>query len=557
MEIQTRLSQLQERKTKSESESRREVRRRSKASLYYFAATVLQMVDLTPDLHLPYSNYIQLLPWTGGPPESLRKLAWMPRGHFKSSIASVAFPLWLLLHDRNTSIALISSKEKNTQTWLREIGNNITDNRFFNWAFPEIQKGDKWDQEELTIVRDAEYGITRAPSVKAYTLKGGMASQHHPHIVLDDPLNEQTAFSDAEREKAITLYVHIESIISKWLESTFTLVGTPWPGYDVIQHAMEHEVAYGERLFWGIGARGGFDMSPSLKADFPHLVPRVAGRLSRDKVIFKEVCPEAKLIKIKRQDLSQYYYQYLCTRPADHDNGFDHKLVRDYSTSLEGRIRCDCHSTHEHHLRRLVVVGICDPALTTHEQGCESAIITVGRDPSCGCRFVLEEYGGHIDPASLVDKMAEVMHRWALYMKRFAIEDVKFQTVFKSWLTEMQAMGKVPLGIELYGVKPKKRDKDLRIAGQQSYVANGLWHKTPEMYFEEQRENLLWQILKWPGQPKKRDRIDAWAYCDDAWEGLIAPGRLHQPPGVNPTREKNRIRGVRDERRMLAAQESA
>ena len=214
----------------SESALKRDVRQKAKKSLYYFAAVVLQMTDLTTDLHLPFANFIQMTPWNGGPEESLRKLAWMPRGHFKSSITSVAYPLWLLVHDRDTSIALISSKEANTEKWLHDIKLTVENNVFFRWAFPEIKKGRKWDASAMTIVRDRDFGINVQASITAYTLRGGLASAHHPHIILDDPLNEQTANSEAERERAIGLYVHLESIISKYSESLFTVVGTPWPG---------------------------------------------------------------------------------------------------------------------------------------------------------------------------------------------------------------------------------------------------------------------------------------------------------------------------------------
>ena len=536
----------------SESDFFHEVRQRSKESLYYLAGTVLHMQDLTEDLHLPYANYIQLLPWNGGPPNSLRKLAWMPRGHFKSSVASIAFPLWLLIHDRNTSIGLISSKEKQVQEWLRSIADHIRYNTFFQWAFPEIQIGAKCDEHELLIQRDADIvGQAGQASVTAYTIKGGMASQHCKHLILDDPLHENNAFSETEREKAIMLYTHLESVIKDYATSTFTFVGTPWPGYDVIAHAMEHEVAQGERLFWGVGAEGGFDMSESLKAKYPSLVPNLEARLKRDGVIFHEVCPKKKLEKIKRQDPQQYWYQYLCKRPTEGDNGFDTEAIHDFSMTLEGRVLCECHPGHDHHVKHMVVVGICDPALTEDKRGCESAIVTVMRDPLCGCRFLLDEWGDHVQSPDLMDRMRFTMHRHQAIMRRFAIEDVQFQTVFKSWLEESQSVGQVPLGIELFGVKPKKRDKDLRIAGQQQFVAAGMWHKSSKIKLDDKR-GFLWQLEKWPNQPKVRDRIDAWSYADDAWEGLVANTRGEQD-NSSGIRSMNKARASREQRLIKEA----
>jgi hypothetical protein len=514
----------------------------------------MQMNDLIPELHRPFAEYISLLPTTGGPPESLRKLAWMPRGHFKSSLTSIAYPLWLLIRDRNNTCAIISSKEDHVKKWLLEIRNTIEYNLMFQWAFPEIRKGGKWDETQVTVERDREFGTNISASVTAYTMSGGLASQHNPNIILDDPLNEHTAFSESEREKAIYLYDHLESIGSKYHSTALTVVGTPWPGYDVIQHAMEKEVAFGTRLYWGVGARGNFDMSPSLRISHPHLVPPLAERVSRDGVIFSEVCPVEKLASIGRRDLNSLTYQYLCTRPEEEDNGFRVDLIRDFSLTLDGTISCDCHPTHTHELKRLVLIAICDPALTEDKRGCESAIMVLGRDPACGCRFVLEENGWHIHPDELVKMQCQVARAWGAYLKRFAIEDQHFQSTFKFWLRELQAQGDFPLGIELFGVKPAKRDKDLRISGQQTYVANGMWHKRPTMLIDPNKKNWLWQVSKWPNQPKARDRVDAWAYCDDVWGDLASPRLYDTAAAPHPLRMKNRLLAQRGLKRIKDSQ---
>lgn len=500
----------------------------------------MQMVDLIPELHWPFAQFIQMEPWAGGPENSLRKLAWMSRGHFKSSITTIGNSLRKLCIDRNTTIGIVSAKQENTQQWLLDVRNCIDFNPFFRWAFTEIRSGGKWSETSITVTRDKEFGTNVASSIRAYTINGGLASAHHPNIILDDPLNEQTAFSESERERAIGLYVHLESIIAKYSESVFTVVGTPWPGYDVIQHAMEHECQQGDRLYWGIGARGGFQMSPELYDTHPELIPDIEHRLRHDRVIFHEVCPDKKLAKIKRQDLNQYIYQYLCTRPDDEDNGFDIKLIRDFALFLDGRISCDCHPGHAHHLNSLQTVAICDPALTEDRRGCESAICVVGRDPRCGCRFQLYENGWRVLPDALVDIMCDVAREWPT-IKIFAIEDVQFQATFKPWLIERQSTGKFPLGVRIEGVKPQKRDKDLRIAGQQAYVANGLWHKRPDMYFDESRINWIWEVAKWPNQPKKRDRADVWAYSDDVWEMCGLSTELKANPLLHPAVTRNKI----------------
>jgi hypothetical protein len=530
---------------KTESELRHDVRAKAKASLFYMCYSVCGMSKFTEDLHLPMANYVQMFPWSGGPPNSRRKMCWCSREHFKSSIVSRGLPLWLLAHDRNTTIALVSAKHVNTKKWLRWIANTIEFNETFRWAFPEIAKGLKWDQEEIVVTRDLSVEDVQA-SVTAYSIKGGLASQHHQHGILDDLLNEQSAYSEIERERACELFDHFDSVLKGEYESTLTLVGTPWPGYDVISHAMETEVDKGTMLHWGIGARGGFQMSEILYEE-PYaqlnLVPNVEERLKRDKVIFSEECPESKLQRIKNKNLPQYYYQYLCTRPEDEDNGFNVELIKNYAQMASGELHCDCHENSNVYLNRCVVVGICDPALSQDKRACESAIGVYALDPISGCRYRLYEWGGRVGTMELVDKICSVMREWAPYMQRFAIEDVQFQAALKPWMQERQSQGKAPLHIDVIGVKPKKRDKDLRITAQQPYVNNGLWHKRPDMALEEGTENWLWQLNVWPNQPKKRDRIDEWAYCEDAWEDLgIRRGQQHE----SSVASMNKARQVRD-----------
>ena len=104
------------------------IRKESKKSLFFFARAILNFKDLTRDLHLPFANYLQLFPWNGGPPASRRKMLVVPREHFKSTLASVALPLWLLLHDRQRTIGLCSAVIDNSVKWLRAIKSVVQNN---------------------------------------------------------------------------------------------------------------------------------------------------------------------------------------------------------------------------------------------------------------------------------------------------------------------------------------------------------------------------------------------------------------------------------------------
>src|SRR3990167_8461742 len=154
------------------------IRENSKASLYWFAKFVLGYEDATPQVHLPFANFLQMHPWNGGPLESAKKVAWLHRLGLKSSFASVALPLWLLTHDRNLTIGLFSAKLEHPVKWLRQIKNVILYNQWFRLAFPEIRPmpakeragWEKWDETEIIITRDPTLSGDAQASITACSM---------------------------------------------------------------------------------------------------------------------------------------------------------------------------------------------------------------------------------------------------------------------------------------------------------------------------------------------------------------------------------------------------
>jgi hypothetical protein len=524
----------------------RDIRKRSKESLYYFAKVVCGMTDVVDRLHMPFANYLQLFPWNGGPPQSGRKLAWMPREHFKSTFASICLPIWLLIHDPNATICIISAKIEHPQKWLRQIKYIIRHNPIFRIVFPEIQPDfTKWDETEILIQRSTSLSGDAQASVTAASIVAGQASQHFDHMILDDPVNEKVAKSEALMQQARDFYIHLESLLREWETSTFTTVGTPWGREDVIEYAMSHEVASGDRLFWGIGARGDFNCSEVIRKDYPECVPT----LELGKPIFPERCPEAKLKMLEMQDVEKFYLQYLCKPYDEGRNGFDLDLIRDFAFHADGNLRCGCdeHQHHNHHISKMSVIAISDPAVSKEKKNCETGFGIYAK-ADCGCRFVIHETGWNLEPNEVVDEYARALSKGEHmpWCKTFGIEKEAMGKVYRSWLEELQSRGEFPLGIKLVDIATENRSKDVRMKGQIVPVRNGLWHKRPTMRRVDGKNNLMDQIAKWP-YGKHRDRADTWAYCDSVWEEAPAPAAVNEP-GSHDLVEANYAIERRDER---------
>jgi hypothetical protein len=528
------------------TEAYQDIRRRSKESLYYFAKVVCGMSDVVDRLHMPFANYLQLFPWNGGPSNSRRKLAWMPREHFKSTFASICLPIWLLIHDPNATIAIISAKIEHPQKWLRQIKYIIQHNPIFKTVFPEIKPDyTKWSETEILIQRSSSLSGDAQASITAASIIAGQASQHFQHMILDDPVNEKVAASEALMQQAKDFYMHLESLLRDWETSTFTMVGTPWGREDVIEYAMTHEVASGQRLYWGVGARGDFVCSDVLKENHPECIPD----LEQGKPIFPERCPEEKLQMLEMQDREKFFLQYLC-RPYDEGrNGFDLDLITDFAFHADGNLRCGCeaHQHHNHHISKMSVIAISDPAVSKEKKNCETGFVVLAK-ADCGCRFIIYENGWHLEPGGVVDEYARTLSggEYMPWCKTFAIEKEAMGKVYGSWLLEMQGRGKFPLGVKLVEVSSENRGKDVRMKGQIVPVRNGLWHKRPDMRRVDGKNNLMDQIARWP-YGKHRDRGDSWAHCDSVWEEAPAPAAANEP-GAHDLVTVNYAIEKRDER---------
>jgi len=514
--------------------TRKMVRERCKSypgGLYFFNKAVLGFNKLTPELHLPWCNYLQMHPPQFFPPElqalgndtghplSYRKSGWMSREHFKSVNGSIGLPLWLLsCVNVNLTIALISAHSDNTTKWLRQIKGIIEHNGFFRWAFPEIRPGNKWDETEIIVTRDQDLSGDAQASVTAYSIKSGLASQHHHYIILDDPVNEQVAGSDVEMARAVELYQHLEEILRGWKDSGFLLMGTPWGREDVLQESLKEE-RRGFRLKWGIGALGEFEISDAIK-DRKELWPVsqevIQAREYPNRTILPTECDEVKLEHIKAQSAEKYYMQYLC-KPYDVGrNGFDLDLIREFAEMQDGTLQCECHKSHKHNLKDGVTVVVSDPAYTKEKTGCETSIL-VGNIQPCGCRFLLREYGGYFQPKEYVEKACEVAKENLPFLTAYCIEDEALQLTLHQWLIEKKDRGKFPIGVQLHGLKAKNRAKDARISNAQPAVNNGFWHRRPSMRHVEGINNVFQQLYQWP-YSRHRDRADAFAYFEDAWK---------------------------------------
>lgn len=199
-----------------------------KKHLFLVARDLLDFKDVTKNTHGPIIDALQA--------ETKRKLICVPRGALKSSIACVAYPIWLMINNPNIRILIDSELYTNSKTFLREIKLHLES--------PEMKlifgdsKGPVWNDGEFIIKQ-------RVKKLKEPTLSAGgifttKVGQHFDVIIMDD-LNSQDNSSTPEAcQKVIDHYRLNVSLLEP--DGTMVIIGTRYSERDVIGHIIANEL---------------------------------------------------------------------------------------------------------------------------------------------------------------------------------------------------------------------------------------------------------------------------------------------------------------------------
>jgi len=213
-------------------------------SLYFFTKGVLGYKDLTKRTHKPIADKIQDM--------SIRKLLTiLPRGCFKTTIGTIAFPLWVLLtKDPNFTWLIVNQAAENAERFLLEIELHIDgSNELVNWLWPRaIKPGDRfgpWSSKKMKFPMSTVLSST--PSIQAIGVGGSPESKHVGGIIKDDLIGREAMFSEAIMEEAISWDDYSVSLLKEPEKGLERMYGTRWGNRDLYYYKMkdpEYEVQY-------------------------------------------------------------------------------------------------------------------------------------------------------------------------------------------------------------------------------------------------------------------------------------------------------------------------
>ncbi len=165
-----------------------------------------------------------------------RKMIVMPRGSLKTSLCSVAFPIWTLLRNPNERILLDSELYTNSKNILREIKSHLENPTLVN-LFGQFQT-EPWNEGEITIAQRRK--VYKEASITAGGVGTTKVGQHYSMIIMDDMNSPANSATKEGREKVIDHYKYSFSLLEP--DGVIVLVGTRYSSGDLIGHILENEI---------------------------------------------------------------------------------------------------------------------------------------------------------------------------------------------------------------------------------------------------------------------------------------------------------------------------
>lgn len=460
------------------------MRRTGRIDLYFFAKSILGFRDLSPVLHGDVCSFIT-------DDTTRRKLLMIPRGHFKSSIGTVAYPLWRIVNNPNIRILIAGSTHENAASFL-QLTRLILEGQkrcMLPVLYPEIlptatSKKIAWNNQALCVPRTEAYPVA---TIEAVGAGAATAGRHHDIIIKDDIVSEKTARSESEMRTIIEWHKTSDALFDVPSQGVDIVIGTRWGFDDFYAYLMKEDRRYTMFLRKALDRDGNPVFPERFSVEDLAELRRTMGEYHFSCQYLNDPTESG------RQLLNVKDLRHFCYEPGSTE------IIRTEKGKRVDLMLCD----------RVMLV---DPAKSKLKTDCYSAIVVVAVDHD-GDIFVLEAWRGRVDANKLIDQLFTFHARYRIRV--CAIESVGYQEVLVGMTDNVSKVKGKPF-CRCVGIHPGQKDKDARIEGM------GVYAKMGQVYLRSD-ENMICQLKdfmsEWVGfgLTKNKDILDAFAYGPRVW----------------------------------------
>jgi len=400
---------------------------------------------------------------------NIKKLLMLPRGCFKSTIATISFPVWLHWHDPNLRIMIDNENYKNSKKFLSETkviltGNQLLqqlvvdeDNEFLlepNFKMPGGFTEDGIIYKNRTIP-------AKEPSLFCSGVDTAATGQHPDVIIMDDLVSERNVTTDDQIKKVKQHYRFAYSLLEPG--GLLIVIGTRYHMNDLYNEIIDDDT------FKTI-------ICPAID--------------DKGELFFPTRLGHKRLAELKKsQGLYIFNSQYMLNPISDENAIFHPDWIKYYTEDdLKGKI-----------LHTFITV---DLAISQKETADYTVVLVSSIDTDSN--IYVREY---VRERSTPQETSETIFRLASKYKnerllKVGVESVAWQKAMIYFLRdEMRRRGKfIPL-VELKADKDKVR----RAYGFQPYVENGAF------FIKKDMKILYQEMMEFP-LGKHDDTVDAVTY---------------------------------------------
>lgn len=198
--------------------------------LYSLCKDTLNMVDMDPQPHYDICNIFEAAVGDCKFNGNTQKLVMVgvPRGTFKTSIATEGLPLGILDRNPNARILIDSFRHDVSKKRLKAVAGHITRNAEFHSIYGDdwkpLFREEQWNDTGITISKRTK--VLREPSIDTSGVDRSQTGSHYDCIIADDLVTDTNCRTAEARQK---VYDHIMDLLPI-LEpgGTLVLIFTRW-----------------------------------------------------------------------------------------------------------------------------------------------------------------------------------------------------------------------------------------------------------------------------------------------------------------------------------------
>jgi len=492
------------------------------------------MKDISIQPHWEFCFFLQT--------KSIQKdsLVLLPRGTFKSSIASVGFPIWLLIHDRNLRILISSHKLANSKGWLGLISKHMERNSSFrklfgNWDKNKKSRDSTWHSTAIDVAGRTRY--LSEHSITASSVETSEVSQHYDMAILDDlqtdeNISTKEAIDNIENYLDLLIPILDPRADLGGIRGPRLVIGTRWHFDDIYGRMKVEEQKYRS-------ANGGntkLEMyirkcasEVKLLGDIFHLGGQIffPSRFSNEYLRDIQESGGMSLYDFSCQYLNDPLPEGMAIFPLSKINWWN-----SHGRRMDNKV----YSMPE----MINFFSVLDPSMGEHSDSDYTALVTVGVDSEWNI-YVWEVTRAHlVGDAPIIEEMFRVQYKYQPL--RFGVESVAFQKSLVYGFNQRAREQKAWFHVEPLSTDTR-RSKELRIRGFQPFVMSGKLfirvsedlslHSNTEVLYHgavEGQDVLLDEMLRFPKGATK-DCVDALAYAPQLIFPAGGPPKATPPPG--------------------------